>query len=102
MKERILFLILKTEWFEMIEADIKKEEYRDMTPHYYSRLVKDVYKGHHFFKEFDFVVFQLGYKKNARRVKLEFKGIEIGEGKSKWGAVPGREYFVIKLGNIIT
>jgi hypothetical protein len=33
-----LFLILKSEWYYMIEADIKKEEYRDMTDYWRKRL----------------------------------------------------------------
>lgn len=37
MKE--LQLILKTKWFEMTKAGIKKEDYRDLSPYWFCRLV---------------------------------------------------------------
>lgn len=35
----ILYLPLKKEWYEMIEAEIKKEEYREFKPYWLQRLM---------------------------------------------------------------
>lgn len=57
-----------------------------------------------YFKKFDKVLFINGMKKkeNSRRFEIEFKGIDIDYGLKKWGATPGKKYFVIKLGNILS
>lgn len=51
---------------------------------------------------FDFVVFKNGYSKNSPIVKLKVFEQYIGKGNPDWGAESGKEYFVIKLGDIIT
>jgi len=51
---------------------------------------------------YDAVRFSNGYGKNAPSVTVECKGIVIGIGVTAWGAVHSIEYFVIKLGKILT
>lgn len=99
-QQKNLFLILKKEWFEMIEANIKKQEYREVNNYWVSRLLNDLPNAMRF-KKFDTVIFQLGYSKK-RRVVLECKGITIGTGLKKWGALPGKKYFKIHLGKILS
>lgn len=94
-----LHLILKKQWFDLIESGVKKEEYRDITPHYASRICND--GNLDVFRPFDVVVFQLGYQTDAKRMTVECKGIDYGTGKPEWGAEPGKRYFVIKLGEIL-
>lgn len=36
---KTLHLVLKHEWFDMIESGQKREEYRNLTPHWITRLV---------------------------------------------------------------
>ena len=53
-------------------------------------------------KSFKQVEFRNGYGKNAPKATVEFKGIEIKEGREDWGAEKGKKYFVIKLGEILS
>jgi len=53
------------------------------------------------FQIFNFNIMTLGYPKSTdtdRILKLEHKGIEIGYGKTEWGAEPNKLYFIIKHG----
>jgi hypothetical protein len=57
------------------------------------------------FKKFNNNTITLGYPKKIDSDKiliLEHKGIEIREGNPEWGAEPGKLYFVIMHGVIIT
>ncbi len=128
MKE--LRLPLKTKWFEMTKAGIKKEDYREITPYWYGRLFECAHKskllrqdacdgfrnqksatnynfknGNYFkFKQFTHNTMTLGYPKSTdteRILKLEHKGIEIRTGNPEWGAEPNKLYFVIVHGEII-
>ena len=109
---KTLYLPLKKEWYEMIEAGIKKEEYRERSPYWVNRLRdKDrtcadkaegcecnriCWKiGNCGLAHFDVVCFSYGYTK--RRMLWECKGITIGQGRKEWGA-PDHETFIIKLG----
>jgi hypothetical protein len=86
-KEENLFLILKSEWYWMIDFGIKKEEYREYNEYWLKRLLKT---------EFKTVTFQLGYSLNNRMV-FEIQKIDLGIGNPEWGA-RGQETFIIKLG----
>lgn len=121
---KILRLPLKKNWFKMTKSGEKKEDYREMSNYWYSRLC--LYKGEkktqkwwerYFemeysedqthtisFIHFDENVMTLGYPKNYelhRIIRLEHKGIERRVGKEEWGAEPGKSYFVIKHGEIL-
>lgn len=99
---KILDLILKHKWYDMIASGVKKEEYREIKTFYVSRLVdgdKICIDTPYPFKHFDAVRFHRGYTNTT--MLLECKGIRIGEGNPDWGAVDGEKYFVISLGNII-
>lgn len=112
---------LKTKWFEMTKELIKREDYRELTPYWYSRLC--LYRGgkksQKWWKEYfeytfsldqagriSFVSFStntltLGYPKSddtERILRFDHAGIEIREGNPDWGAEPGKLYFVIKHG----
>ena len=102
-----LKLTIKRKWFEMIVSGEKTEEYRDIKPHYEQRLNKLLSKEYG--KQADQPIienihlFNGGYfSEDLPNVKLKFKGIEVREGKEKWGAVSGTKYFVIKLGDIVS
>ena len=124
---RNLQLLLKTKWFEMTKAGIKKEDYREITPYWCNRLllVNGKPEGEKMwdtilcyygiqasfnllgasFKGFDSNTMTLGYPKSTdteRILKLEHKGIEIRTGNLEWGAEPDKYYFVILHGSILS
>lgn len=127
---KTMHLTLKKKWFDMIASGEKKEEYREIKPYWVKRLLwlfdemdsleideltndlknpirfknyDEIYR--HFVCDtayFKTVTFTNGYASNAPRMVIESKGIEIKEGNPDWGAEPGKHYFVISLGNIIS
>ena len=119
---KVLHLTLKKKWFDMILSGDKKEEYREIKPYWFRRLVycgkddlinewcKDIqdkklaarwnYDNYYYGKSFNKILFRNGYSKNAPSFEIECKGIEIGHGLIHWGAEKSKEYFVIKLGSI--
>ena len=98
---KTLTLPLKKEWFDLIKAGIKKEEYREINRYWVARLVAamEPFTGTVLsFTDFDRLVFTLGYPKaDDTERRLEFKNpkIRIGEGRPEWGAEPGKLYLVI-------
>ena len=77
---KILYLPLKKEWYEMIERGDKREEYRENTRYWKTRLIDTVIydEGDEetespvfiFFKDYDAVCFSYGYtrcRSNASR-----------------------------------
>lgn len=104
---KTLTLPLKRKWFDMIKAEVKKEEYREIKPYYTSRLtIQDsddydlILSGEISvtFQYFDRLVFTLGYPKagdTERRLVFKNPKIRVGTGKPEWGAEPGKMYFVI-------
>jgi hypothetical protein len=107
--KRTLHLILKKEWFDMILSGEKKEEYRNITPHWESRFIDshlqtqlDTEPGMQVaWKEFDTVTFSNGYTKARRQMIVNLKDITFGYGNPEWGATPKKQYFVLTLGKII-
>ena len=84
-----LLLTITAKWYDMIESGIKKHEYREIKPHWISRL-----EG----RSYIYVEFKNGYNKNSRKMKYEVKKITKGQGNPKWGAKEGQEYYIIHLG----
>jgi hypothetical protein len=102
---KVLHLKLKKEWFDMIASGEKKEEYRDIKPFWWTRLVHigafsylDPVVTQ--FKQYDAIHFMNGYSRKAPQLLIECKGILLAEGKHEWGA-SGRKQFTIKLGEIL-
>lgn len=103
----MLVLPIQKRWFDMIVSGEKKEEYREVKPYYHARLKKymlhfplptDVEYGkvhcpiHPTFQ----VIFRNGYKHDSPQVKCLCQ-LRIGTGKQKWGAVHNKEYYVLKI-----
>lgn len=91
---KILELILKRRWFDMIASGEKREEYRQPSKWILSRL-----EG----KKYDAVRFRNGYNPDSPVCVCEFKGWKFGYGKKKWGggSTPGSPIIVIKLGAVL-
>lgn len=108
--QRILHLVLKRKWWDMIASGEKKEEYRDFNEYWIKRILilteQWQKKVHYFgnldeegivkFKDFDSICFHKGYTNTT--MTFENDGIEINYGREDWGAEPDKLYFVIKLG----
>ena len=84
-----LFLILKGTYFDQIIAGTKTIEYRDHTPFYTSRLMRD---GK--YRNFETVIFQEGYNKNARRMTVEIEKVVLTGGlfEIHLGAITARNF----------
>lgn len=84
---KILYLPLKKEWYEMIERGDKREEYRENTRYWKTRLIDTVIydEGDEetespvfiFFKDYDAVCFSYGYTRRRIRRRCA-KGIPNG------------------------
>ena len=88
----------------MIASGEKKEEYREIKPYWANRLkniIGQCGNGGTFVPWFTDVTFYLGYAKNRPSMTFRIDSIIIGRGKPEWGAEPGKDYFVIKLGERI-
>ena len=85
----------------MIAKGIKKEEYREIKPHWDVRLLKK--EGG--FKDFDFVCFRNGYGKDAPEVWTGCDGIVFKKPIPEWCAGEpfdaDKLYYAIKLGKVL-
>jgi len=70
---KTLHLNLLKKWFDQILAGTKKIESRDIKPYWTKRLLDENGKP----KKYDIIHFRNGYSKNARQMKVEFKGLRI-------------------------
>ena len=86
---RVLHLVLKGRWFNLIESGAKREEYRDISPYWEKRLNNHTY---------DRVKFRHGYRTDARTMTFEINEINKGLGLVEHGA-PDYPVFIIWLGN---
>lgn len=118
--EKILYLTLKKQWYDLIDSNVKTEEYREIKPYWIKRLTKC--KGDNSFDKTGFycakanchtcltmtsvgfhpsdythVHFRLGYAKEAPTMLFEIEGFSIGKGKPEWGGSED-DVFIIKLG----
>lgn len=110
---KILHLVLKEKWYNMIKCGEKKEEYREITPYWATRIlsstkkenwgdiISDCSKNHDLIskygvKGFTHVCFHLGYTNETITFCIE--NITEDKGNENWGAEKDKYYFVIKLG----
>jgi len=119
---KTLHLNLEGKWFEMYLSGEKPEEYRLIKKHWIRQLITNKFSRENYvfeqdvidlivenkehycknrIKHFDTITFSNGFAKTRRQFIIEFKGIEIREGKQKWGAKAGVIYFVLKTGKIM-
>lgn len=97
---KTLHLTLKKKWFDMVASGEKKEEYREIKDYWTRRLTEIMKNGVDqatVFRTFDRVEFRNGYGKDAPKILMECRGVEVDYGFHKWGA-GNQLYYVIKLG----
>lgn len=115
MEKKVLNLSVKKQWFDMISAGEKTEEYREIKKYWGSRLVnQQAESGEVLFDEFcgycrvigkpeykpyTHLLFINGYRKDSPRIQKEIESITIG--KPKKGLCPDKwldtEFFIIKF-----
>ena len=122
-KKKVLILTVSKQWFDMIVADEKTEEYREIKPYWVARLFQnnsnivdmkylasglagrtDLLKKYIdaqriVLKQYTHVLFINGYRKDSPRIEKEIESITIG--KPKKGLCPDKwldtEFFIIKF-----
>lgn len=85
-------MTIKRKWFDLILSVEKKEEYRDVTKFYTSRLVD---KGITHLKLIN------GYGRDRPYIVIELKSIKTGLGNPYHGAPLGIWVYILELGEII-
>lgn len=109
MKKKVLHLSVKKQWFDMISAGEKTEEYREIKPYWIKRLTTncevaydvatETYCGKVLYRPYTNVLFINGYGNDKPRVEKEIESISIG--KPKKGLCPDKwldtEFFIIKF-----
>lgn len=112
---KLLDLILKSKWYDMIASGKKREEYREIKPFWTQRIARRCSscqeKGavkqclvdcdglkydKRLFSNFDCVRFRRGYTSTS--MTFVVREIVIDTGNPEWGAEPGKQYYVIRLG----
>lgn len=81
----------------MIKSGEKKEEYRE-TKEYWKTRFENILANKK--ESTTTVTFSNGYSKNRDQFKIELSGIFLRRGRPEWGAEPGKQYFVLELGQI--
>lgn len=93
---KVLHLVLKGEWFDMIAAGIKKEEYRGLGKYWATRLNK-----FHPSYQNCIIIFSHGYATDRRQMAVEWKAKSFGQGRPEWGAKPKTVYYKLLLGKVL-
>lgn len=88
----MIILPIKRKWFDLIRTGVKKEEYREIKPHYISRLEKYVGAAPFIVKFINSRFFTDSAPSFTATVS-----IKKGAGKPEWGAEPGVEYYILSI-----
>lgn len=119
---KTLDLVLKGEWYDMIESGVKTEEYRQVKPYWCKRLtglarccrysLPSSEEGQRICQmsglachsgneiQYDKVRFRRGYTKQNMTFAID--SMRLGYGKTEWGAPDGEYVFIISIGERIT
>ncbi len=96
----------------MIKSGEKKEEYREIKPYWtkrlnneFDRMLKSIIPSNverdlRKYPQWLMVCFRNGYSKYSPTIMCECK-IIIDKGKEEWGAEPNKEYYVLKILEIL-
>lgn len=111
MKKKVLTLTVSKQWFDMIAAGEKTEEYREIKSYWIQRLtigyfevamnltLDDILYVKASYRPFTHVLFINGYRKDSPRIEKKIESISIG--KPKKGMCPdkwlGTEFFIVKF-----
>lgn len=95
----MLTLPIKKKWFDMIISGEKKEEYRNPTKYYQTRF-QNLWQGSLIGYDAERKIrFRNGYSSDTPSI-IATVTLGFGEGKPEWGAVPGKEYYILRIKEI--
>ena len=95
----MLTLPIKKKWFDMILSGEKKEEYRKLSPYYKARF-KNLWQGSLIgFNAERKIIFRNGYSRKSPSF-IATVTLDIGEGRTEWGAKKGKNYYILKIHSI--
>ena len=97
--EKVMDFPIKGEWYDRIMDGTKCEEYREIKPYWTVRLRNaglldedgNVLPG-----VIGQAVIHAGYRPDSRKGFIRFL-LRKGQGRSEWGAEPGREYYILGI-----
>lgn len=116
----MLTLPIRKKWFDMILSGEKKEEYREIKEYYETRFRNlfgaiTIYPSSIFSNRSKYellqgeavpeeirkdrvqeIIFRNGYSKDSKEIKARCR-LWIGKGRPKWGASPGKQYYVLEI-----
>lgn len=95
----MLTLTIEKKWFDMILSGEKTEEYRELKRYYDSRFRNAAMLKNQEYQASVSEKFRNGYAPDAPCFLADCK-LTVGEGKPEWGAVPGTEYYILKMKNV--
>lgn len=121
---KVLDLVLKAKWYDMIDVGNKREEYREIKPYWFIRLfqrtkkyarlgrisnegaeyacrpdVRDILKEGFLdceLKPYTHVRFRRGYTQR-KTMAYKIEEITIGRGNPEWGAPADKDVFIIRF-----
>jgi hypothetical protein len=95
----MLILPIKKKWYDMIHSGEKKEEYRKLSPYYEVRF-KNLWQGSLIgFAAKRHIIFRNGYSRKSPSF-IATVTLDIGEGRTEWGAKKGKNYYILKIHSI--
>ena len=95
----MLTLPIKKQWYDMIVAGIKKEEYREICPYYAVRFRMNGRCQATSRKELKTYRLRAGYRQDSPTCEITC-WIDVGRGIAEWGAVPGTEYYRLHIEDV--
>ncbi len=102
MGNKMLILPIKKKWYNMILSGKKKEEYREIKPYYRSRLYHEGFLDQYGLPTQwqSKVLFRNGYSKSSPSFEA-LCSLDIKTGREEWGAEPDKEYYVLKIMEVL-
>lgn len=99
----MLILPIKKKWFDMILSGEKKEEYRELKPYYKTRFAK-IFEMHPYSYiptglDIHKIIFRNGYRSDSPSF-IATVTLDIGTGKTEWGAEEEKDYYILKICDI--
>lgn len=99
-----MILPIKKKWFDMILSGEKKEEYREIKPYWTARFNAHITDCENCNAAKctcgNFVVFRNGYSITSPSFVARYS-LKIDKGKKEWGAEEGKNYYVLKIQEIM-
>lgn len=99
MKKKVLHLSVKKQWFDMISAGEKTEEYREIKPYWIKRLATncevaydvaaETYCGKVLYRPYTHVLLLMATARISPRIEKEIESITIGKPKKVYAPTSG-------------